>query len=173
MSARSPACRRLPLTSSQIFPRESCPTAPDRMKRTDRRRLRERLADVPRALLLAHVALQVAARHVEPDRVTPDQARRRLGAHVHAGAADRDDELDLVMKVLRRERIGDAPDRRRNHRDDRVGGLGEEERRLLARIAAHFLRVLRIVAADAVDVANRKALRAVGDGHRGDFPGLD
>ena len=39
-----------------------------------------------------------------------------------------------------------------------VGRLGEEERRLLGRVAAHLLRVLGVVAADAIDVADRKAI---------------
>ncbi len=47
-------------------------------------------------------------------------------------------------------------------RHDRVGGLGEEERRL-ALVLPHLLDVLEIVAADAPDAAHRKQLVAAGD----------
>ena len=48
----------------------------------------------------------------------------------------------------------------------RVGGLGEEERRL-ALVLAHLLDVLEVVAADAPDAADRKQLGGAGDGEGG------
>jgi hypothetical protein len=62
------------------LPRASWPDGAHGMNRRDRRRLRERLADVPRPLLLAHVALQIAARHVQSDRVAIDQSLRGFRA---------------------------------------------------------------------------------------------
>ena len=107
------------------------------------------------------VALQVAARHVEADRVAEDERRSRLRpATLHARLADRHHELDLVVEVLGGQRIADAARRCRRHDGhDRVGRLGEEERRLLGGIAAHLLRVLGVVAADAIDVADREIAR--------------
>src|SRR5262245_64742175 len=78
------------------------------MDGTDRRRLGEGLADVPRPLFLPHLVLQVAPRHVEPDGVAPDDAERVGRREIDAGAANRRDELELVMEVLRRERIVNA-----------------------------------------------------------------
>jgi hypothetical protein len=40
---------------------------------------------------------------------------------------------------------------------DRVRGLHEEERRLAIRVVPHFLGVLGVVAADAVDASHREA----------------
>ena len=172
MSARSPCCRSAPLTSSQILPARRMPDRRDRMDRPDRRRLRERLADVPRPLLLAHVVLQVAPRHVETDRVAPDDVERVARREPHAARADRDDQLDLVVVVLRRQRIADAPDRRRHDRHDGVGRLGEEERRLLRRVAAHLLRVLGVVAARRSRCGGPgKRSVAAGDRHGRQVPG--
>jgi hypothetical protein len=53
-----------------------------------------------------------------------------------------------------------------------VGRFHEEERRLAIRIAAHFARVLGVVAADAEDAADGEGPTAgdgdCGDGGRGD-----
>jgi hypothetical protein len=62
------------------------------------------------------------------------------------------------MQVRRARRIGHG----RAARDDRVGGLREEERRL-ALVAAHLAHVRGIVAADAVDAMHGKTLGAGGD----------
>src|SRR5438876_17405 len=75
-----------------------------------------------------------------------------------------------MMEVLRRQRIADATDGRWHDRHDGVSRLSEEERRVLARVAAHLLRMLGVIAADAVNVADRKTAGAAGDRHGGNRP---
>ena len=145
----------------------------DAVNRADRRRLRERFADVPRTLDFPHRVLQIAPRHVESDRVAVDQLLGALRRDAGAASADRDDQLDFVMVVLGRPRVLHVGDRGRHHRDDRIGRLGEKERRLLRRVSAHFLGVLGIVATHAIDMANRKGKIGAGDRHRRDVPGGD
>src|SRR4029078_12101495 len=80
----------------------------------------------PRAFLLARGNLQVAAGKIDPDAVAPDVAQGVRGLEVAAAALERDDEFDLVVAVLGQRRVGDGL----AGVDDRVRGLGEEERRV-------------------------------------------
>src|SRR5436189_5219003 len=96
-----------------------------RMNRSDRRRLRKRLADVPRALDLTHRVLQVAPRHVEPDSVSIHQFICLLRVDPKAAFADGDDQLDFVLIVLGGRGIIYDADARRNHRYDRIRRPGE------------------------------------------------
>ena len=73
-----------------------------------------------------------------------------------------------MVEILGRHWVRDLADRRRHDGDDRIGGLREEERRLLRRVATHFLRVLRIVAPDADDLARKDGREEVG-GREQDF----
>jgi hypothetical protein len=57
--------------------------------------------------------------------------------------------------------------------DDGVGRLAEEDRRFACRIATHFLDVVGIVAADAIDAMHRKNRVVVDDGHNGLRGGSD
>ena len=165
--------RTLPLTSSVIARLGvdlALGGAPDR---PDRRRVVEALADVPRPALLLRLALQVAPRHVEADGVAPDVAHRVGGGDALAALADRDDELDLVVQVLGQGRVRHAADLALGDRQHRVGRLHEEERRLAAG-EAHLLRVLDVVAADAVDAVDREGLAArAGDGNDAAGGGCD
>src|SRR6185436_13750487 len=68
-----------------------------RIQRPDWRRLGKRLADIPWALPLAHFDLQVATRHVEADRVTPDDAERIRRGELHTAGTDRSDELYFMV----------------------------------------------------------------------------
>ncbi len=170
MSERSPCWRIAPLTSSADAASFRMPDFGDAVNRADRRRLRERLADVPRTLDFPHRALQIAPRHVEPDRVAVDQRLGALRRDAGAASADRDHQLDFVMIVLGRPRVLDVGDGGRHHRDDRIGRLGEKERRLFRRVSAHLLGVLGIVATHAIDMADRKDKIAAGDRHRRDVP---
>jgi hypothetical protein len=95
------------------------------------------------------------------------------GSDVGARRADRDDQLDLVMVVLRRRRIRDLPDGGRDDGDDCIRRLREKERRLLRRVAAHLLRVLGVVAADAEDVADGEARVGAVDRHGRGVPHRD
>ena len=69
----------------------------------------------------------------------------------------------LVGLVLVRGRGGGMDGRARRVVLYRVGGLLEKERRFTGRIGAHFPRVRRIVASDAIDAPHRKELAAAGD----------
>ena len=121
------------------------------LQRAARRGAVERLADFPWPLDVARGDLQVAARQVDADAVTPHAVERLVLRDVAAAAFQRDHHLDLVMQVVGERRVGD----RAAVMHDRVGGLGKEERRL-ALVLAHLLDVLEIVAADAPDAAHRE-----------------
>ena len=129
------------------------------LERAARRRMVERLADFPRPLDVARGDLQVAPGEIDADAIAIDAVERPLGRDVAPAALERDHEFDLVMHVLGERRIG----YRAAVRDDRVGRLGEEERRL-AHVLAHLLDVLDVIAADAPQAADRKEF--VGAGNR-------
>ena len=77
---------------------------------------------------------------------------RVAGRDAGAAGAQRRDQVDLVMRLPRRRRIGEI----RPVRQDRVRGLGAEERRLAVGAAAHLPGMAGVVAADAEDAAHRK-----------------
>ena len=122
----------------------------------------ERLADLPRPLDVARGDLQVAPRQIDADAVAVDAIVRLGHRDVAPAALERHDQLDLVMHVLGQRRIG----HRAAVRHDRVGRLGEEERRL-AHVLPHLLDVLDIIAADAPQAADRKQLIGAGNGENG------
>ena len=108
-------------------------------------------------------------RHVEAGRVAIDQVHDPVGRHVRAATLQRDDQLDLVVQVLRRLRVGQGG----TVHHDRVRRLHEEERVLARRVAAHLAGMRRVVAPDAVDAAHREHLVAALDRdiHRRDLEG--
>src|SRR5580704_14140883 len=132
-----------------------------RLERPARRRMIERLADLPGPLDVARGDLQIAACQVDADAVAVDAGKRVFDLDVAATAFERHHQVDLVMHVLGQRRVG--------HRaavgHDRVGGLGEEEWRL-AHVLAHLLDVLDVIAADAPQAANRKILIGAGNRNR-------
>src|SRR5207302_5530897 len=75
----------------------------DRVYGCYRRRLRERLAQIPGALDFAQRRLQVAPRHVEADRIAVDQGVGTLRRDANAASTDGNDELDFVMVVFCRQ----------------------------------------------------------------------
>ena len=82
---------------------------------------------------------------------------QRIGhGDVRPAGADADDKLHLMVQLLALRRIRHI----RVVQQQRVGRLHEEERRLPVRIAAHFPRVLGVVAADAKDTADGKGAAA-------------
>ena len=126
-------------------------------RRHDRRarsRALEGLADFPRTAGALGRVLQIAARHVESDGVAVDVGQRSVGLDVRAARLQGHDELDFEMQILGPRRIG-----QRSRRQQVVGVLLEEERRLTVRIGAHLARMLGVVAADAVDAVHGKQLR--------------
>ena len=131
-------------------------------ERAARRGAVERLADLPRPLDVARGDLQIAARQVDADAIAPHAVERLVLRDVAAAGLQRHDHLDLVMQVAGQRRVG----HRAAVMHDRVGGLGEEERRL-ALVLSHLLDVLEIIAPDAPDAPHRKHLAAAGDLHGG------
>src|SRR5450830_51635 len=129
----------------------------------------EGLADFPWAAGVLHLALQVAARHVEADRITEDVAGRVVDGDVRAALADGDHQLALEVEVGRRGRERQLGRGARRHRHDGVGvaRFAEEERRFTIRVRAHFTGMAGVVAADAVDAAHGKAGVDAGDGQAG------
>src|SRR6185437_2183348 len=125
-----------------------------RLQRRAGRRMVERLADLPRPLLLARGLLQVAPREVDAHRIAIDVIERLLGRNVQPAALHGDDQLDLMMHVLGQRRIGDGGAVGLEH----VGMLGKEKRRVPL-VIAHLANMLEIVTADAPDAAYGKGFR--------------
>ena len=123
----------------------------------------EGLSHLPRAAELLRLALEVAAGHVEADRVAEDAVHGPLDRDVRAAGLQRHDELDLEMHVGAGARIGELP-----VGDEGIGVLLEEERRLAVRVVSHLDRVLGVVAADAVEAPHREQLVRAGDRQGGD-----
>src|SRR5690606_22171441 len=123
--------------------------------------------DLPRAALLAHGDLQVAAGHVEAHRVAEDVRVGLLDGNVRAAGTDRHHQLDLVLQVLRRGRVGRLGRLPGCTVDHRVGRLAKEERRPAVGIEAHFAGVRGIVAAHAVDAPHGELARVAVHGNGG------
>src|SRR6516225_11832404 len=118
----------------------------------------EGLADLPGPLEVARGNLQVTSGEVDADGVAVDAVIGLGYGNVAATALKRDYQFDLVVHVLgqRRIRHGTAV------RHDRVGGLGEIERRQPF-VLPHLADVLYVVAADAPDAAHGEFLVRAGD----------
>jgi hypothetical protein len=127
--------------------------------RAHRRAALEGLADLPRAAEFLRLALQVAAGHVEADRVSEYAVERALDRDVHAALVQGHHHLDLVMHVRGLRRVGEFP-----REIEVVGVLLEEERRLAVRVVPHLDGVGGVVAADAVDAAHGEGLGRDADG---------
>src|SRR5690348_17826763 len=85
---------------------------------------------------------------------------RAIDRDVASAAGESDDHLDLVMQVVCSDRISDLA----ALRYDRVGRLAEKYRLRTIDGCAHFPRVFRVVAADAVDAVHRETQVAAGYG---------
>ena len=79
-------------------------------------------------------------------------ARRCVDGNISTTGADRHDQLDLVVEVLRQRRVGHIGAARHHG----IRGLGKEERRLTLGVMAHLAGMLGIVAANAIDAAHRE-----------------
>src|SRR5690606_18284292 len=113
------------------------------------RGLVKRLADFPGTALLLGFALQVAARHVQAKRITPDAFAGLFNGQVFAALAQHQDQLHFVMQVGGLGRVRDGAGLADGHGHQRIGRLGKEERVFAAR-EAHFFGVLGVVAPDTV-----------------------
>lgn len=122
----------------------------------------EALADFPRQTLIARVTLTIAPRQIDADGIAPDMIARVGNGNVTSAAADRDHQFHLELKIGGERRIGHL--RAIGHHG--IARLLEEERRIAFVGFLHLANVVDIVAADAIDPANRKEA-AAGDRHLG------
>jgi len=116
----------------------------DRDEFAARRRLIEVLAEIPGPAVVLSPLLQIATRHVEADCIAEDMIVGLLGVDAPAAFRESNHHLGLIVVVGAFRRVV----HRAAARHERVRAL-DEEKRLLAPVAAHFLLVLGIVAADA------------------------
>nr|GEU28366.1 hypothetical protein [Tanacetum cinerariifolium] len=146
-----------------------------RSDQADGRRAVERLADFPGTAGVAHLELQVAARHVETDRVAEDVAGRVFHGDIAAALADGDHQFALVVQVARLRRVRQLGHLAGRHRHDGLGvaRFAEEEWRFAVGIGTHFARVARVVAAHAVHAANGEQGVGAGDRQADDVMGGD
>ena len=161
-SVRSPFCRSVPLTESQILPLEGWPILEAGCSAEQGAEWSNDLPISHGRSFLREACCRSRRVRSMPTRVAVDVVERLVGGNVEAAALHRDDQFDLVMHVLGQRRVGDGGAVGLDH----VGMLGEEERRR-ALVIAHLADVLEIVAPDAPDAANRKRFRFAGDRDRG------
>src|SRR5215471_14043886 len=135
----------------------------------DRRRLVERLAEVPWTSHVARLKLQIPARHVQADRVAVDVLQRPRRGNLEPAAVQRHYQLDLVMQVRGAWRVVDLA----SFGHHCIGRLEEEEWRLTLGILPHLACVRRVVASDAVDAMHREAAFLTGYGNRRRFVRVD
>ena len=135
-----------------------------RCDRANRCGLVKPLADTPRAALLFHLVLQVAARHVQTNRITKNVLVRIGCLNVFSAGANRHNQFNFVVQVFRQAGVGHRAGAARVHHHDGIGGFQKEKGRL-ATGEPHFFGVVFIVAAHAIDAANRKAIFGAHDGH--------
>ena len=123
-------------------------------------------ANAPGAALFFHVVLQVAARHVQAHGIAVDVLQRIGRLDVFATLANGHHQFDLVVQVGREAGVGQQAGFAGIDHHDGVGRFHEKERRLAAG-EAHFLGVLFVVAAHAVDAVHREAVARAHNGHAG------
>ena len=107
--------------------------------------------------------MQVAAGHVEPDGVSPDQVEGVGLGDVRAAAGKGGDQLDLVMDVLGYRRIGEFPFAAGRQPDKIVRRFLENERWFPVRVVTHLAGVFGVIAPDAIDPAYRKLIVGAGN----------
>ena len=129
------------------------------MDRANRARVVERLAHLPRPPLLFALPLQVAASHVQAQRVTKNAVVGAINRNVLAALFKGNHQLHFIVQIGRLGRVRNLGCLACLNRDQRVSWLGEEKRIFTAG-KSHFLGVLGVVAAYAIDSANRKFLVA-------------
>jgi hypothetical protein len=126
----------------------------------------EGLARFPGLAGLRGGALQVAPRHVQPDGVAEDVAVRLACLDIAPALADAHDEFDFVVAVGGLRGIRKYAGFTRGYLEQRVRGLGEEDRRRAFGVVPHLAHMGLVVAADAEHAAHREAARTAGHGER-------
>ena len=126
------------------------------------------LADAPGAAGFFHLALQVAACHVQANGIAKDVLVRVGSQDVFTAGANGHDQLDFMVKVFGQAGVGDRPRLAGFHNDHTVCGFEEKERRLTPG-ETHFLGMFFVVTAHAVHAVDRKAGGGAVDrnGHHG------
>ena len=119
-------------------------------------------ADTPGAPLFFHFALQVAPRHIQANGITIDMRHRLTGGNISAALADRDHQLDLVVKVLRQARIGHLTGLTVGDKHERIGGFQKKKWRFAA-TKPHFFCVFFVIAAHTINAVDRKQGRFIAD----------
>jgi hypothetical protein len=97
--------------------------------------------------------LQIAAGQIDAYAIAPDMIEGAIDGNVGSAFANRNDQLDFVVKVFCLWRIGNC------HAivHDGICRLQKEKRRFAVRIPPHLTGVRCIVAANADDTTHRKA----------------
>src|SRR5690606_22107232 len=114
--------------------------------------------------LVFALRLQIAACEIVPDGVAVHVLERAGNLDVPPAAAERHDELDLMMQIVRAR----GERNRFVIRDEGIRGLHKEEGRL-SLVMTHLTCMRSIVATDTVDATYRKArvvIRNCGGGLR-------
>ncbi len=115
------------------------------------RRLVEALGGIPWATQRFGLLLQVATRKVDTYSIAKYVLKRMIHSDVAAAFSDCSNQLDLVMKISRSRRIGDAG----RPADNRIGRFHEVKRRLTIGIVAHLSCVLPVISTDAIHAPDR------------------
>ena len=126
----------------------------------ERRGTVETLSGIPGLAVRLGGGLQIAARQVVAGSVAEHVSERLRDGDVAPAAAERNDQLDLVLQIGGRRRIGN----RGAVGDHGVRGLGEKYRGRALGLGAHLTHVIGVVAPDAVNAVHRKAPRCCGHG---------
>src|SRR5215207_7234224 len=125
------------------------------------------LPEFPGAAKLLGFVLEVAAGHVEADRIAEDMVESLLDRNVASALGQRHHHLNLEMVVPGFRWIGMICRFTFHDGLESVRRFHEEEGWLAGWIATHLPRMGRIVAADAIDTADREHVGAAGNGEGG------
>ena len=125
-------------------------------------RLIEPLGGFPRLGLGLGGGLQITAGQIDADAVAEYQPESFGHRHIGPPRPERRHQFHLMVQIAGSPRIGDAA----SQRNDGVGGLGEEKRRI-AIVTTHLAAVSGIVAAHAKNPPYWKRPLIVGDRHGG------
>src|SRR5690606_25125448 len=135
------------------------------MDRANRCRIVEGLAHLPGQTLGERLALPITPREVDPSGIAVNEAERAIHGNIYARLTDRNDQLHLELEIIGLWWIRNF----RSFRDDRIGWLLEEKRRIALVGFLHFANVLKIIAADAIDTPHGKRIFPTDNRQRDDF----
>src|SRR5690606_17207396 len=137
----------------------------DRMDGANRRRIVERLADLPGQTLGERLALPITPRQIDPSGIAVNEVERAIHGNIYARLTDRNDQLHLELEIIGLWRIRNF----RSFRDNGIGCLLEETRRIALVGFPHASNVPEIIAADTIDTLNGKRIFPTDNRQRDDF----